>query len=226
MLVRAILQTVITFAIQAAILLFAADDWTWRQGWTWIGELAAMSVAITGWLYVNDPELLKARLSSPLKNGQRPADMAIVIVVLALYLGWIALLGLDARRFMWSSAPLPAQIVGATLVGAGLVLVWETFRANTFFATTQVRVQAERQQTVVTTGPYRYVRHPMYAGMLLYMVGSPLVVGSLWGLAGSAAVMLGMAARTLGEEKLLKAELDGYEAYMKATPWRIVPGIW
>src|ERR1700761_2914480 len=118
MLVRAILQTVISFAIQAAILFFAADDWTWQQGWAWLGEVFALSVAITGWLYVNDPELLKARLSNPLKKGQRPADLMIAIVVFVLYFAWIALLGLDARRFMWTSVPLPAQIVGAVLVGA------------------------------------------------------------------------------------------------------------
>jgi protein-S-isoprenylcysteine O-methyltransferase Ste14 len=225
MLVRAILQTMISLALQGAVLLFAADDWTWQQGWAWIGEVAALSFAITGWLYVSDPELLKARLSSPFKTGQRPADLIVIVVVSLLYIGWIALLGMDARRFLWTHAPLPAQIAGAVLVGAGLILVWETFRANTF-ATTQVRVQAERAQTVISTGPYRYIRHPMYLGAILYLIGSPLVVGSLWGLAGSAAIAIGIAVRALGEEKVLKADLPGYEAYMKATPWRIVPGIW
>lgn len=225
MLVRVIVQTLVSFAVQAAILFVAADDWTWQQGWAWLGEIAALSVAITAWLYVNDADLMKARLSNPFRKGQRPADLAIIAVTVVVYAAWIALLGLDARRFMWSAAPLPAQIVGAALVGFGMVLVWEVFRTNTF-ATTQVRVQAERGQTVIDTGPYRYVRHPMYLGMLLYMIGSPLVVGSLWGLAGSAVVMLGIALRTLGEEKVLKADLPGYAAYMQVTKWRIVPGIW
>ena len=225
MLVRLVLQTVISLAVQGAILFLAADNWAWQQGWAWLGEVGALSAAISVWLYLNDEELLKARLSSPFKRNQRPADLAIIVATVVVYGAWIALMGLDAQRFFWSSAPLWAQIVGALLVGLGMMLVWETFRSNTF-ATTQVRVQTERQQTVIDSGPYRYVRHPMYAGALLYLAGSPLVVGSLWGLAGSAIVMLCIAVRLLGEEKVLRADLPGYEAYTKATPWRLIPGVW
>ena len=135
------------------------------------------------------------------------------------------LIALDARRFMWTSVPLAGQIAGAVLVGAGMVLVWETYRANTF-ATTQVRVQTERAQTVVDTGVYAYVRHPMYAGLVLYMLGTPLMLSSLWGLAAIPLLVLLLALRTLGEEQVLKADLPGYVEYMAKTPWRIVPGIW
>jgi protein-S-isoprenylcysteine O-methyltransferase Ste14 len=225
MLVRVVVQTLVSFAVQAAILFVAADDWAWQQGWAWLGEIGALSVAITAWLYVNDPELMKARLSSPFKRNQRPLDLILVVLISLAYVAWIALMGVDAHRFFWTSVPLAAQIAGAVLVGFGMVLVWEVFRTNTF-ATTQVRVQTERQQKVIDTGPYRYVRHPMYLGMLLYMLGSPLVLGSLWGLAGSAAIIIGFALRTLGEEKVLKADLPGYEAYMQTTKWRIIPGIW
>jgi protein-S-isoprenylcysteine O-methyltransferase Ste14 len=111
------------------------------------------------------------------------------------------------------------------LIGAGMVLVWETYRANTF-ATTQVRVQAERAQTVVDSGPYRYIRHPMYAGMVLYVIGTPLMLSSLWGLVGIPVLFGLLALRTLGEEEVLKKDLPGYAEYMTKTPWRIIPGVW
>jgi protein-S-isoprenylcysteine O-methyltransferase Ste14 len=225
MLRRIVIQTVVWFVLQAVILLGAAGDWTWPQGWTYIGEVTVLSLATTLWLLFNDPELLEARMSSPLKRNQRPVDLAIIGLFFVLYIAWFVLMAVDARRFLWTSTPLWAQILGAALIGAGLVLVWETFRANTF-ATTQVRVQTERRQTVVDTGPYRYIRHPMYAGMVLYMIGTPLMLGSLWGLAGVPVLGVLLALRTLGEEQVLKQDLAGYADYMSKTPWRIVPGMW
>ncbi|MEI9890982.1 MAG: isoprenylcysteine carboxylmethyltransferase family protein [Caulobacteraceae bacterium] len=158
------------------------------QGWTYIGEVTVLSTATTVWLYFNDPELLKARMTSPFKRNQRPADRAIIIAFGVLYGAWFVLIALDARRFLWTSVPLVGQVGGAVLIGAGLVLVWETFRANTF-ATTQVRVQAEREQTVVDSGPLPVHRHPMYAGMALTLLGEPLMLGSLWGLAAAPVLL-------------------------------------
>ena len=224
MLRRIVVQTVVWFAFQAAILLGAAGDWTWPQGWTYLGEVLALSSAITIGLLVTDKALLEARMSSPLKRNQRPRDRAIIMVFAAAYIGWFVLIGLD-HRFFWSGTPLPVQILGAVLIGAGMMLVWETFRANTF-ATTQVRVQAERAQTVVDTGPYRYVRHPMYAGMVLFVIGTALMLGSLWGLAATLVLFFMLGLRIRGEEQVLKQDLAGYDAYMTKTPWRIVPGLW
>jgi protein-S-isoprenylcysteine O-methyltransferase Ste14 len=224
MLVRVLVQTAIWFALQAALLLGAAGDWSWAQGWTYLGEVLALSTATTIGLMVSDPELLKARMSSPLKRNQKPRDRAIMAVFAVVYISWFVLIGLD-HRFIWTGTPLPVQILGAVLVCAGMMLVWETFRANTF-ATTQVRVQSERAQTVVDSGPYRYIRHPMYAGMVVFVIGTPLMLGSLWGL-GATVVLFGLLAlRTLGEEDVLKQELAGYPEYMTKTPWRIVPGVW
>jgi protein-S-isoprenylcysteine O-methyltransferase Ste14 len=226
MLVRLLIQTVISFAVMAVLLLGVAGDWGWPQGWTYMGEVVALSIASTVWLWFNDRALLEARLSSPFrKRDQRPKDLLIIALFVPVMLGWMVLIALDARRYMWTSTPLWAQIVGAVLIGAGMVLVWETYRANTF-ATTQVRVQAERAQTVVDSGPYLYVRHPMYAGMVLYLLGTPLMLSSLWGLAVIPLLFLLLALRTLGEEQVLKADLPGYAEYMTKTHWRIIPGIW
>jgi len=226
MLVRLLIQSLISFAVMAVLLLGAAGDWSWPQGWTYMGEVLALSIASTVWLWFNDRALLEARLSSPFrKRDQRPKDRIIIALFVPVMLAWMVLIALDARRFMWTSVPLAGQIAGSVLVGAGMVLVWETYRANTF-ATTQVRVQTERAQTVVDSGPYRYVRHPMYAGMVLYLLGTPLMLSSLWGLAVIPVLFLLLALRTLGEEQVLKTDLNGYAEYMTKTPWRIVPGIW
>lgn len=224
MLRRIVIQTLVWFALQAVILLGAAGDWTWPQGWTYLGEVLALSSATTIGLMRNDPELLKARMSSPLNRNQRPRDRAIIMVFLAAYVGWFVLIGLD-HRFAWTGTPLMVQILGATLIGAGMVLVWETFRANTF-ATTQVRVQTERAQTVVNSGPYRYIRHPMYAGMVLFVIGTALTLGSLWALAATVVLFVLLGLRIRGEEQVLKQDLAGYSEYMTKTPWRIVPGVW
>jgi protein-S-isoprenylcysteine O-methyltransferase Ste14 len=224
MLRRVVIQTLIWFAFQAVILLGIAGDWTWPQGWTYLGEVLVLSSATTIGLMKTDPALLEARMSSPLKRNQRPVDRAIIAAFLAAYIAWFVLIGLD-HRFMWTGTPLIVQILGAALIGAGMVLVWETFRSNTF-ATTQVRVQTERAQTVVDFGPYRYIRHPMYAGMVLFMIGTALMLGSLWALAATVVLFVMLGLRIRGEEQVLKQDLAGYADYMTKTPWRIVPGVW
>jgi protein-S-isoprenylcysteine O-methyltransferase Ste14 len=225
MLVRLLIQTVVSFAVMAVVLLGAADDWSWPQGWTYLGEVFVLSAATAVWLWFNDRALLVARLSSPFRKGQRPRDILIIAVFALVLPAWLVVIGVDARRFMWTSTPLAGQIGGAVLVGAGLVLVWETYRANTF-AAPQVRVQTERSQTVVDSGPYRYIRHPMYAGMTLYLMGTPLMLSSLWGLAITPVMFGLLALRALGEEQALKKDLKGYADYMAKTPWRIIPGVW
>ena len=89
-----------------------------------------------------------------------------------------------------------------------------------------IKIDAERHQTVISTGPYAYVRHPMYAFALWQFVGGPLMLGSWWGLAGAALLTLAVAGRTLGEEKMLRTELAGYEDYARRVRWRFAPGIW
>ena len=225
MLIRAIIQTIVMLAVIGVILLGAGGDWLWPQAWAFLGETGALSLCISIWLARRDPALLKSRMTSPFQAGQRLFDRVVIIAIGPVYLAWLALIALDAERFQWSAAPLPAQILGAVLVGAGMVMGWETFRQNSF-AAPQVRVQTERAQHVIDTGLYRYIRHPLYAGAVLYFIGAPLVMGSLWGLIGSAVLTLAIAVRAVGEETVLKAGLPGYADYMQKTPWRIVPGVW
>jgi protein-S-isoprenylcysteine O-methyltransferase Ste14 len=144
---------------------------------------------------------------------------------MTLWFGWLVLMGLDAGRFHWSRVPLFVQVAGVGLIGLGSYLVGLTFKANSFAAPV-VKIQKERGHQVVTTGPYAYVRHPMYAGALFFIVGAPLLLGSWWGLAGAALLVLAMAIRAVLEERALKAELKGYAEYAERVRYRLVPYLW
>jgi protein-S-isoprenylcysteine O-methyltransferase Ste14 len=145
--------------------------------------------------------------------------------VFVVFIGWMVLIGLDARRFGWSDVPLWAQALGAVLIALGMIVIWQTFRFNTF-AAPQVRVQAARAHRVVTEGPYRIVRHPMYAGSMLWLLGTPLLLGSWWGVVAVPLLVVGMAPRAVGEERMLRRELSGYDEYARRVRFRLIPGIW
>jgi protein-S-isoprenylcysteine O-methyltransferase Ste14 len=142
-----------------------------------------------------------------------------------VFIGWMVTIALDARRFGWSHVPPSVQALGAALIALGMIVVWQTFRFNTF-AAPQVRVQAARGHRVVTDGPYRVVRHPMYTGAMLFLLGMPLLLGSWWGVAAVPFLVAGMAPRAVGEERMLRRELSGYDEYARRVRFRLIPGVW
>jgi protein-S-isoprenylcysteine O-methyltransferase Ste14 len=164
-------------------------------------------------------------MKSPISPDQKPRDRAVMRVILVFFIGWMAFMPLDARRFGWSHAPLWAEVCGGGLMLAAFWGWSIVLRANTFAATT-IELQAARGQTVITTGPYAVVRHPLYGFTLLFMLGAPLLLGSLWGLAGLVIFIPLLAARALGEEALLRAGLPGYADYAEKVRFRFAPGIW
>jgi protein-S-isoprenylcysteine O-methyltransferase Ste14 len=142
-----------------------------------------------------------------------------------LYIGWLVLMAFDAERFHWSAMPLAAKILGTFLIVLTSYLMRIVTRENSFAAPV-VRVQRERGHAVVTTGPYAYVRHPMYAGAIPMLIGTPLLLGSWWGLAVSALLVVLLAIRATLEERTLTAELEGYAEYARRVSYRFVPGLW
>jgi len=224
MIVRMVFQTTLMLAVMGAILFLAAGDWRWPQAWAYLVEVGLGAFLVSFWLARHDPALLASRLSSPVQPDQKPWDRIFMAGAGVAFIGWMALIGLDAR-FGWSHAPLWAQALGAVLIALCMVLVWRTFRFNSF-AAPQVRIQADRGQRVITEGPYRFVRHPMYAGAIFYFLGSPLLLGSWWGLAPVPLFIAGMGARAVGEERMLRRELAGYDDYARRVRFRLVPGVW
>jgi protein-S-isoprenylcysteine O-methyltransferase Ste14 len=134
-------------------------------------------------------------------------------------------MGLDAKRFHWSGVPLALQITGFGLICLGGYVVWLTFKENSYAAPV-IKIQKERGHLVVSTGPYAHVRHPMYAGALLFIAGMPLLLGSWWGFAAGAVLTLLIAVRAVLEERTLAAELAGYADYAARVRYRLVPRVW
>ena len=225
MILRMTIQTTIWLAALAIILFVSAGDWGWPQGWAFLIEIAISSFAVSLWLARHDPALLEARLSAPVHRDQRRWDRAFMAAGALVFVAWLVVSALDARRFQWSRVPLWAQALGAVLIAVCMTLVWRTFRFNTF-AAPQIRIQKDRGQRVITDGPYRIVRHPMYASALLMFVGTPLLLGSWWGLLFVPVGVVGIGMRAVGEERMLRRELPGYDDYARQVRFRMLPGVW
>jgi protein-S-isoprenylcysteine O-methyltransferase Ste14 len=134
----------------------------------------------------------------------------------------IAFPGLD-RRFGGARVSLFVALGGDGLVALGLVIIFFVFKANSFISGT---IEVEKEQTVISTGPYRFVRHPMYAGALILMAGIPIALGSLWGLLLCIPLAATMVWRLIDEERYLSRHLAGYESYRAKTRYRLIPGIY
>jgi protein-S-isoprenylcysteine O-methyltransferase Ste14 len=205
------------------ILFVLAGDWQWIEGWLFSGIFLLLCFASILYLYFYDPALLKERFGSPMQQAQKPWDKILLSLFFAEFLVWYAIMPLDARRFHWSPEfPLWITAVGALLLIFACVLVFLALQQNTFAAPV-VKMQKERGQKVISSGLYAIVRHPMYAGATLLFVAAPLLLGSVYGLVMGLILIVTIAVRSLGEEAMLKQELDGYSEYMKKVRWRIIP---
>jgi protein-S-isoprenylcysteine O-methyltransferase Ste14 len=222
---RFCLQTGIWLAIMVALLLGTAQNWTWPQGWAFLTIFAIGSVWFGTWLLRRDPALLAARLGSLNQKGQPWWDKLFLLLFIPAWLGWLGLMARDSQVWRYSQLPLWLNLAGGLLVILGFAGVMRVFLENSFAAPV-VRVQTERAQKLIDTGPYALVRHPMYAGALLYLVGTPLLLGSWLGLAAVPLILLGLAPRAVLEERMLKRDLPGYADYMARVRYRLIPGIW
>jgi protein-S-isoprenylcysteine O-methyltransferase Ste14 len=159
------------------------------------------------------------------KPGIKSWDRAIIRAYSVLLMAMLLLAPLDAVRFRWSRVPLVFQ--GLALLGlfaAWSLVIW-AFRVNAFLAE-YVRIQTERGHAVCTTGPYRFVRHPMYVAVIVTILLVPVLLGSLYALIPAGLIAALFVLRTALEDRTLRAELSGYEEYARTVRWRLVPGIW
>ncbi len=225
MMARLIVQTVAWLIVQAALLFVTAGTLRWTGAWAYLAESGALGLAMGLVLARRDPELLAERLRLPLQAGQARWDKIFITCAGLAWFGWMVVMALDAARFRWSSMPAWLDLVGALVLAGGFIVIHRTFLANSFTAPV-VRIQAERGHRVITSGPYRVVRHPMYAGVILYLLGTALLLGSWWGVALVPLLVGGLAPRAVFEERFLAARLEGYADYAARVRWRFVPGLW
>jgi protein-S-isoprenylcysteine O-methyltransferase Ste14 len=225
MLTKGLVRTVLWLGIIAILLFVPAGTLNWNGAWIFLIETSVISIVLAIWLAKHDPALLRERLRAPIQKEQSTQDKIVTSLLLLLFFGWFPFMALDAVRFKWSTVPAWLQVPGALGVLVACYIGYLTLRENTFAALV-VKVQKERAQTVITTGPYRYVRHPMYAGMLFYLLGAPLLLGSWWGLLWGCGLLVLFALRVLIEEGTLRKELEGYNGYATRVRYRLVPGVW
>ena len=206
------------------IMLFVlAGDWRWTEGWLFSILFCSLSFATLVYLYVNDPALLNERFGPPVQKGQKSWDKILLSAFFLGFLVWFAIMPLDAKRFRWSPEfPLWIKVVGTLLFILAFIILFGALKENTFAAPV-VKMQKERGQTVISTGLYGIVRHPMYTGGTLLFIGGSLLLGSLYGLAVGLLLTIILAVRSIGEETMLRQELDGYSEYMKRVKWRLIP---
>jgi len=205
------------------ILFVLSGDWRWIEGWLFSIIFLVMCFSTLLYLYFYDPELLKERFGSPIQPNQKSWDKVLLSIFFVDFLVWFAIMPLDAKRFGWSPVfPFWLRATGTVLLVVSIALIFEALRENTFAAPV-VKMQKERGQKVISTGLYGVVRHPMYAGAVLLFVAGPLLLGSVFGLIMGLVLIVTIAVRSIGEEAMLKQELEGYSDYAKRVKWRIIP---
>jgi len=205
--------------VLAAVLFGTAGTLAYWQAWLYLVPLfSAVTLALVYGIRT-DPALLERRIRSrEARVAQRKIISAATLILLLAFI----LPGLDFR-FGWSDVPLVVVALadGMVLLGYGLFLL--VIRENRYASRI---VEVETGQKVITSGPYRYVRHPLYLAAIVMYLASPLALGSYWAILPALLLPFLLAARARDEERLLAAELSGYAAYMQQTRFRLVPGVW
>jgi protein-S-isoprenylcysteine O-methyltransferase Ste14 len=218
-------QTGISFVVTAALLFVPAGRILWPAAWVFLLVLYGLGLVLGLRLAQVDPGLMKERLSPPLQRAQEGWDKILLPFVLLFMAAWLVVIALDAERFGWSDVPLWLRCIGLAAVLLAYAIIWPAMRANSYAAPV-VKLQAERGQRVVSTGPYAHVRHPMYAGAIPLLIGTPLLLGSWVGLVLSPILITMLALRAVMEERMLRERLEGYADYAAHVRYRLVPLIW
>jgi protein-S-isoprenylcysteine O-methyltransferase Ste14 len=208
--------------VLAALLFIPAWTIDYWQAWVFIVVFVVSTNAIGTYVALTDPALLERRRKAGPTKEQRPAQRAIALLEILCFFALLVVSGLD-RRFGWSHLPPIVSVGGDLLVGLGLFVVLLTFRANTYGGSS---VEVVEGHTVISTGPYAIVRHPMYVGAIVMAVGVPLALGSWWGLLAVIGLIATLVWRIFDEEKLLRSDLPGYTEYTQHVRYRMVPLIW
>lgn len=216
---KVILRFGMFIVIMGLLFFLPAGTPRYWEAWVYMAILVIPMIIFLLYLIKHDPELLERRMRMKEKETEQKTIIKIgSLIFLIIYL----IPGFD-QRYGWSSVPVAIIIIADIIVFSGYLLFVRVLIENSYASRI---VEVERQQQVITTGPYRIVRHPMYSAVLLMYSFGPLALGSYCAMIGSVLLILILVARIKNEEKVLSRELEGYQDYLQKTKYRLVPGIW
>ena len=219
---RVAIKFAVGVTLLALVLLVPAGTWRWPAAWAFIGLYLAFAVPVGLWLLHTNPTLLAKRLDWA-KRAPKTWDRALMALYIPVYVAVFVLAGLDFR-LGWSDVPAARRAVAFVAIGAFYVLLTLVLRENAFLSRV-VEVHPEAGHHVITTGPYAVVRHPMYAGYIVWLLATPVALGSVPALVPAALVAVGIVVRTVLEDRALHAELPGYREYAATVHWRLLPHV-
>jgi protein-S-isoprenylcysteine O-methyltransferase Ste14 len=209
-------------SVMGALLFLSAGTIRYWQAWVYLAVFVTACAVTTLDLLARDPALLERRMRGGPTAEKEPTQRVIMLFASAAFVALLVVPALD-RRVGWSAVPTWLALVGDALGAAGFLIVGRVYRENTYTAAT---IAVEPGQTVIATGPYALVRHPMYTGALLYMFGTSPALGSYWGFAAFAVMLASLLWRLRDEERVLARELPGYAEYQQRVRYRLVPHVW
>ena len=207
------MQLIIGLGIMLFVPAWTIDFW---QAWVYLFVFGASVVLTFAYLYKNDPKLLERRLN---RTEKEKSQKRIQFYIYMTYISVFILSSLD-HRFLWSDVPFLVVMAGDVLVALGYFIIFIALKENMFAAAT---IEVDPDQKVIATGLYAIIRHPMYSGAMVMLLGTPLALGSWWGLLVLIPMTFLMAWRLLDEEKILSQSLSGYREYCQKVRYRLVP---
>jgi protein-S-isoprenylcysteine O-methyltransferase Ste14 len=221
--IRLVLKSFSIFLVFIAVTFLSAGRLDYWEGWIFNG-LNIFFLLLTYAVLMDRKDLIKERLKPG--EGMKQWDRIYYTISTPLFFVMFILSILDATRFFWKpTVPFFIVVLGIILYCLGQIIVLWAKRANRFFSSV-VRIQTDRKQEVCTTGPYRFVRHPGYLGGIIFSMGTPLMLGSFWGLIPTLLAIILVFGRTYLEDTTLKNELPGYRDYTLKVKYRIIPFLW
>jgi protein-S-isoprenylcysteine O-methyltransferase Ste14 len=213
------LQLAIVLGLTIFLPAWTLDYW---QAWILVAIFFSCTLAVTLYLVKNDPQLLERRVKAGVGAEQERSQNVIQAFAAVVFIAIFVVSVLD-HRFGWSTVPPSLTALGDLLIVIGFYLVFLVFKENSFASGT---IEVGAEQKVIATGPYALVRHPMYIGALVMLMGVPLALGSLWGLLAIIPMVVVLVARLLDEERFLAKNLAGYSEYQGKVRYHLLPLIW
>jgi protein-S-isoprenylcysteine O-methyltransferase Ste14 len=222
---KVVIQFLLVMAILAGLLFIPAGRLNWLDAWIYIIAYGIFLLSYAAWGFLKDPAQLEERSQAQSAKNVKPWDRVILFAYTVCLLALLVVCGLDAGRFRWTFIPPPVRGVGWIGMACAAALIFWCLTTNTYLSRV-ARIQADRGQVAITSGPYRYVRHPMYLGIIVLFVCSPIVLGSIWAVIPGGMICILFIIRTGKEDRMLIEELSGYSEYTQRVRYRLFPKIW